>query len=47
LIARLFRNWLFNRHLNQRLAARKLLRPVRQEAARKGWETRRSENHAH
>jgi len=47
MIARIIRNWLFNRRLNQRLAARKLLRPVRQEAARKGWQTRRSANHAH
>ena len=31
----------FRRALNRRLAARKLLRPQRREAALKGWERRR------
>lgn len=41
MIARLFRVWRINREIQQHLAARKLLRPLKQEAARKGWETRR------
>lgn len=47
MIARLIRIWRINREIQQRLNARKLLRPIKQEAARKGWETRRSANHAH
>lgn len=41
MLARLINIWRFNRQLNANLAARKRLRPIRQEAARKGWETRR------
>jgi hypothetical protein len=38
---RLIHRWKLKRDLDRRLAARKLLRPYRQEAARKGVETRR------
>ena len=33
----------YRRQLDANLAARKALRPTRQEAARKGWQTRRAQ----
>lgn len=42
MLARLLTIWRFKRQLNANLAARKRLRPMRQEAARKGWATRKS-----
>ncbi len=44
MIRRLINIWRIKRELNANLAARKRLRPIRQQAALKGWETRR-ENH--
>ena len=41
MIARLINIWRIKRELSANLAARKRLRPVRQQAARKGWATRR------
>ena len=38
---RLFRIWRMKRELERNLAARKRLRPIRQAAALRGWETRR------
>ena len=32
----------YEAELERRLAARKRLRPIRQQAARKGWETRKA-----
>lgn len=45
MLARLLNIWRIKRELRANLAARKRLRPIRQQAARKGWETRRA-NHA-
>lgn len=42
MIARLLTIWRIKRELNANLAARKRLRPIRQQAARKGWETRKA-----
>jgi len=42
MLARLLNIWRFKRELKANLAARKRLRPIRQQAARKGWATRRS-----
>lgn len=42
MLARLLNIWRIKRELRANLAARKRLRPIRQQAARKGWETRRS-----
>ena len=41
-IARLINIWRLKRELKANLAARKRLRPIRQQAARKGWETRKA-----
>ena len=41
MIRRLITIWRFKRELNANLAARKRLRPIRQQAARQGWERRR------
>lgn len=41
MIRRLIASWQFRRELSRRLAARKLLRPLRREAALRGWESRR------
>lgn len=38
---RLIKIWRIKRELRANLAARKRLRPIRQQAARKGWETRK------
>ena len=42
MLVRLINIWRFKRELNANLAARKRLRPIRQQAALKGWATRRS-----
>jgi len=42
MLSRLIAIWRFKRELNANLAARKRLRPIRQQAARKGWETRKA-----
>lgn len=42
MLVRLINIWRFKRELKANLAARKRLRPIRQQAARKGWATRRS-----
>ena len=41
MLARLINIWRIKRELRANLAARKRLRPIRQQAARKGWETRK------
>lgn len=41
MLVRLINIWRFKRELKANLAARKRLRPIRQQAARKGWETRK------
>lgn len=41
MLARIITIWRFKRQLKANLAARKRLRPIRQQAARKGWETRK------
>jgi hypothetical protein len=41
-LRRLMASWQFRRALSKRLAARRLLRPLRREAALKGWQTRRA-----
>lgn len=46
MLARLINIWRIKRELRANLAARKRLRPIRQQAARKGWETRRQSNAA-
>ena len=40
-IRRIMANKRFERDLDRRLAARRIMRPQRQSAARKGWEARR------
>lgn len=45
MLARLINIWRIKRELRANLAARKRLRPIRQQAAHKGWQTRRA-NHA-
>lgn len=42
MIRRLLNIWRIKRELKANLAARKRLRPIRQQAALKGWQTRRS-----
>lgn len=42
MFARWFALWRFKRELKANLAARKRLRPIRRQAALKGWETRRA-----
>jgi hypothetical protein len=42
MIRRLLTIWRFRRQLNRNLAARKALRPQRQQAALKGWATRKA-----
>lgn len=46
MLARLINIWRIKRELRANLAARKRLRPIRQQAARNGWETRRQSNAA-
>lgn len=42
MIRRLINIWRIKRELEANLAARKRLRPIRQQAARKGWATRKA-----
>jgi len=42
LVRRLINIWRLKLELNRNLAARKRLRPLRRQAALKGWQTRRS-----
>lgn len=44
MFARWLALWRFKRELNANLAARKRLRPIRRQAALKGWQTRKAKS---